>query len=298
MNTRIIFLSVLIANLFSYGACPAKPKNQRQEEMLTAIKNDSPAEVWKVIQSVITQGKEGKSPMYILLMAIMNGTTEEIKKAVQPVLEQGKFDKTPMTWAVLLMKSNAVEALLECGAKFDANIAAFAAKMGDIKTALVVVKSGADISGLMDEYMTLAMNYVTQVSHKDIAMELIQELIKRGYNINNMWKFGVWKTAAYPVILDLLIKKGIDVNHVFEDKSWKGSSWTPLIAAAIYGDIQAIKFLLGAGANINQKGNPLLRHPINGLHTPFYFAIHTDCCGQDKKTAIVELFLELGADLA
>ncbi len=305
MSIRFICTSILCINLISSFALPV---NTQQNLLLNAINNNSGDGVQQVLMDVVKQGKDSKSPESILLKAIMTGTAEEIKQAVQPILNQGKNNMSPIMWAVLLKKPNAIEVLLECGVKVDASVVQYAAKREDLKTLLLIVKSGADIAAYMNEYMYLAFNNLGSVENKKIAAEMFNELIARGFDINKLWCFrawnkyevGIWHSVHKDILRDLL-PRGINVNHVFENKSWPGSSWTPLVVAIINGDIEAVKFLLDAGAEINKKANPYVNHPqyIQGFNTPLCFAINADNMngGEKKKDEIIALLLEHGAGL-
>lgn len=307
MNIRFLATGILCLSLIASTAFPAKAQ---QDALLNAIKNNSAAGVQQALMDVVKQGKDGKSPEGILLKAIMTGTTDEIKKAVQPVIEQGKFDKSPLTWAVLLKKPNAVEALLECGSMIDSTIVQFALNMHDIQTMLLVVKSKADISGFTDDYIEFGLRSIYQ----KCAQELVLELIKRGNNVNEIMRLA-WKKSMMGCkpIAEFLIKNGANPDYVdtFDvpiratvEYGSDGSMFIPqtkgtrtaltYLAASSNDDDQAVKFLLDSGADMNLAANLCPNCPdksLRGPHTPLYFAINRG------KTKIVALLLERGANI-
>lgn len=285
MNIRFVATSIFCMSLVSSVAFPAKTQ---QDILLNAIKNNSGAGVQQALIDIVKQGKDGKSPEIILLKAIMTGTTDDIKKSVQPVLEQGKNNMSPTIWAMLLQKPSALEALLECGAKFDAGVGALLAKMGDIKTALVIVRSGVDISAIMDNYIELALRFIAE-HPSDQALELIQELIKHGYNVDRILNFEFSNSfkCVYTdeAVFNLLIKNGINPNQIIVSKR-TGLTSTPILRAIEWGSEKAVITLLDAGANINQKAQQ------NGkTYSPLSWAIE---CG---RTSMIPFFLERGATL-
>ncbi len=272
MNIRFIIPSILFLNLISSVASPI---NAQQEAILNAIKNNSGDSIKQALMDVVKQGKDVKSPELILLKAIMTGTSDEIKKAVQPLINEGKNNISPVTWAVLLNKPEAVKVLLDCGTAVDVFLAQYVAKSGDLKTALLFAKNSIDISSHMDAYMNLAIGYQDlQPSDVNVAFELIQELIKRGYDVNKIWSVGL---MPHENLINLMIKNGANPNFVINETT------TPLIRAIESNDERAIKALLAVGANVNPK--------VDKSRLPLALAI------QRGQSSIVALLLEHDATL-
>ena len=229
----------------------------------------------------------------LLHQAILNDSIEEIREVVHVGVDvnQERDGRTPILLAVLLKKSNAVEALLECGAELNPIIIKHAVNMGVnskekdkiVKIALMIVRSGVDISNFMNDYMKVAMNCVHSLyrfpDDRRIALDLIQELIDRGYDVNRAWYVGrIQGNVVYASLkeqVELLIKNGANPNFDFGGK-------TPLVQIIQGGHLAAVEFLLDSGADINQK--------VSGK-TPLSHAL---CFGRND---IIELLIERGASI-
>ena len=265
-----------------------------QQDILNAIKNNSGDAIKQTLLDVVQQGQAGKTPESILLKAIMSGTADEIKQALQPVINQGKNNIAPITWAVLLRKSDAVKTLLDCGASIDSTIVQYAVKMGDLKAMLEIVKSGTDISEYMQDYMRSCIRARDLSSNSEIVLELIQELINHGYNVNDVWKIqandgsNIYEAFGGKA-LRLLLKNNANPNQVITGNQW---GETPLLIAIFRRNKQAVEILLGAGTDINQKGLTFNgRRSVLTPLTPLSYAVEIGC------HEVVELLLERGASL-
>lgn len=255
--------------------------------------------------AVITMTKLN-SAQEMLHKAILDNSAEGVKKAVAngANVNQGKDGKSPLLWAVILKRSNAVEALLECNSDPKVQylghpIIHHSINANDPKSASLLIKYGADFSGNVNGSENV-MDYA--IRNKQI--EMIQELINHGWNIHNDTDgyvgacslnakiTNVWRAAIYSrskEVIKLFIKNGANPNQVIYQSGFKGASWTPLLLAIELCDKEAVKILLDAGANVNQVANPR-RYQIEH-HTPLSFAMEFGC------TEIVELLLERGANL-
>lgn len=288
MNIRFILRGILFVNLISSVVASANT----QENMLQAIRNNSSEEVVRVLLAAVQQVKAGKLPECILLNAIMTGRTDRIIQAVDPLLNQGKNGMSPITWAVLLQKPGAVEALLDCGATVVSSLVRYAANLGDCQTVLLFMKTSIDLSSVMDDCMKMAM----ECQDSPIAQELMQQAIRRGYDVNNLWYVGpnnenivFWPNAN---TIKFLIQHHANPNHVFQQ--YPGETSTPLIAAVLYQNEQAIRALLACGADVNKIASPLSVHNnmnLRGEHTPLYYAVSF------RHKEIVELLLDNDARL-
>ena len=226
------------------------------------------------------------------------------------------------------MKSNAIEELLKHNV-LSAELKGYhlvhqAIRQGDIKSAILLVKAGASFS----ECYTSAPNDFTlmqslfwttlqTVAAKNQYFKLMQELINHGYDLNSddFRANALYQTLSNSHIhaaetirefLEFFIKNGADPRKLLiTDNVAKGSSWTPLFQAIATCDIQkslvAIKVLLDAGADINQKASPVwLNIPgFDGITitTPLFFAIKWWQRIDASNNGVVNLLIEHGATL-
>ncbi len=217
--------------------------------------------------------------------------------------------KTPLVQAVSLSRPKAVKALLECGAnphevysgpsvlggmgwhkncpKYpNLKLVHYALLLGDVKSALALVRHGANAEGGMHRTgseprndlvnYTTAMRYAIYLYNQDpqSCSELIQELFDRGYNeIKYTWNTNQHKTNPWVLaieapsyfsggselnepLVDLFVKNGLDVNQSIPNAN--NCYDTPLGLAVSRGDVNAVRLLLERGADPNktfQKGN-------------------------------------------
>lgn len=150
MNYRIFILFSLI------GSSTAFAVNQSTQNI--EIKNNSAHNlnlnltVPEYTKAVIamTSLKTKVDAQSMLHTAILNDSAEGIKEAVQAGADVGqpRTGKSPILTAVLLKRSNAVEALMECGASIladhnnevDETLIQYSIKLGDFKSALCMLK--------------------------------------------------------------------------------------------------------------------------------------------------------------
>lgn len=272
----------------------------------------------------------------MLHAAILNDSAAEIKEAVAmgAKINQTNNNKTPLLWAVLLKKENAVDALLELGAKPDKPLVQYAISLNAIRIAsLLVLKGGIEINngynyGASNDQLLTLINIAIRMGDFDsanlllkngcaipcvidillkfssnpvAAAEVIQTAISRGYNVNNIWEASIKGPRSSAVseslydeqILELFTSKGANPNAVIDMNSPHRCSgglftWTPLFKAIESGKASAVRVLLDAKADVNQKANPISHL---GSFTPLSWAIYK---GMDD---IVALLLEYDANL-
>ncbi len=251
-------------------------------------------------QAVLPEVLSCRQGQYLLYKAIFRNSAMEVKKVYKGIekflLSNPNFPKdklreqmnqphckgkTPIEWAVSLGRSNAVEALLECGAAPDHLSQALL--LGDAKSALALVKNGAYCFGGMNkdgfEPRKDLVNYPTAMGYAialydyepEIALDLIQAIFDRGYNQvkytwnTNQTKTNVWALALLATTIgicevetldaslaDLFVKNGADVNQHISHGN--GSSYdTPLGLATHRGDVNAVLLLLDRGADPNKE---------------------------------------------
>ena len=288
-----------------------------QQKLHQAITNNSAEEVRQVVVSSAPRGKNEESTEWSFLKAILSNNTEDIKQAVQKVVAEGKNGNTPIMWATLLEKPNAAEILLDCGATIDADIVRYAISTNNTKTALTLVRGGVDISDIIDECMYLCITQYNQIEDTDTMLELMQELINRGYDVNKPWNTGIYKAfdekAVVLFIQNGARKKQINSRNTLHKAIRRGASnfimifintgtkitlaakgyrqnrkLTPLLRAIEQGNLDAIKRFLGTGADINQACKV---ESDTGKTTPLAFAI------SKNHSQVVKLLLENGARL-
>lgn len=194
MNIRSIpFLALALS---SASILPSSPSitpsfTETQNQLYQAIEHDSKKEIERIIASVATSGNNDEEGF--LLKAISNHNTEEIKQTIQKIITEGKNGIDPIVWAVLLGKPTAVKTLLDCGAKIDVEFVRYTIATNNIQTALVLIRGGVNISHIIGECMYLCIANYDHSSNVNTTLELIRELINRGYNINKPWNCDISK---------------------------------------------------------------------------------------------------------
>ena len=273
---KIRFISLFSLMLLLASPCLNAAQDDfinQQNQLHQAILNDSGKEVMQVIAAVSTQGQGDQTAEWFLVKAIMTENAAGIKDAAQRLITEGKNGNSPAIWAALLRKPNALIPLLECGVKLDANIAMYAVKVGDFQMALSLIKSGIDISTVIQDCMLHCFK-----SDFEMAFELIQELINRGYDVNKVWG-QLWRNRISPKnrikIIELFIKNGANLNY-------EENKCLPLLIAIGQGNVSLIKFLLDSGADIQKLDRAHKKRPLE-------YAVSLG------RASIAELLLSYGA---
>ncbi len=289
----------------SYVASPRTRKTALpQEQLYEGILNNSEEEISEAVQC-------GANVNYV---------------------RSGKYE---LYWAITLKKPRAVKALLQNGVIVDATYIQIALDNGDYKSAIAIaIKCGSNLNaiystkhqkGTLAEYAVIHYAYdlilelmrhgakvtadskgisgrslIISVLHWHTnplsdSFALIQEFIKQGYNINQIWSDSFDLGSVYTdENLNFVIKNGAHPNHVFEIKDGYGktTTWTPLLAAIKCGSFIGVKTLLEAGANVNQKTCPFSGSNTSmpqGSQSPLSYAI------AQNQTQIIPLLLKYGA---
>lgn len=246
------------------------------------------------------------NPCDRLYKGILNDSAEEIKQSIQAGanINQVKDGKPLIVLAILLKKSNAVKALLE----YDINVNTVylgkkilhhAMNLGDIQSSILLLKKGADFVGSLEENKN-----IMDAAIESNALELVQELINRGWDIHNsiesyesyskgkhltnIWWNIIKHEGSKKELLSLFLNNGLNPNQVIcHAGKKKGASWTPLLLAIERHNLTAIKMLLEAGADINKKACP---HYFKvEQHSPLSYAITV------KNPAIIDFLIQRGA---
>lgn len=247
------------------------------------------------------------NPQDFLHQAIINDSLEQVLQAAQSgaSVDQINNGMDPILLAVILKKANAVNGLILCGAKTNISHAGntltlHALKNHDHRSALLLIKSGSDFSGYTtDRPERTAMFYALQLcANSNNGLELMQELINRGYDIhsNELLKShhnsSIWSQAFETQglsieALKLIIKNGANPNQIITEPS--GKTTTPLVLAIGTSSIDTVKVVLEAGANINQKINAA----GDGLATPLAYTIRH----YSWNTAMIQFLMQNGASI-
>ena len=261
----------------------------------------------------------------LLYQAIINDSAEEILDAIinGAEIDLEEIDgRTPLLIAVLTQKPIAILTLLDLGADgtilYEGRSLLYHVK--DVKSAIALVDAGADFlwvddmnNNALEKAFWLIDMPVFPESPED-GLRLIEKLIDKGYPINNnrsnhrnyeknalfslFTNHHVHQKKELRKALDLLIKKGANVNQLIcTDRSRKGTI-TPLMLALYKGGEEAVKMLIDAGANVNQKANPRPNeHKISISPIQYAQRYVITGWGWEKKGSAVELLLKYGASL-
>lgn len=269
-----------------------------QDMLHKAILNNSIEEMRQAINAGadVNRQHNGKSPLFWAVILKRSNTIEYLLEcgAKDDVsIIQHAVNQQDIKSAVLIAKS--------CNFNLDAVYAGdtlirHASNAIDFESALILLKSGANPDLRSDKPMKggsmlgLAVNIIVNKSWPqktiDSAFELIQEILNRGYDVNNLWQLEFNNMGVRDLeIIKFMKKNGVDVNHQVIRNGYAGS-WTPLFLAIRSHDKAKIKLLLDYGADINQKAEP------DGIHTPFSFAL-----ASGTHTEIIELLIQRGAKL-
>lgn len=301
----------------SHATMRADSHSEQTNALHQAIAQDSKEDTQKHILSAVSDNLQGETASWALLKAIINKQTDQIKESTQKNIVDSNDSKVSLLWAIVLERPNAIKAFLECGAKIDAGLVQYAIKTNRTETALILVKGGVDISKGLDTCMSLCLE---DTSRKDVesTLALIEELIKKGYPVNNIWEqcpavYDAFEGKALQFFLQhnatkpkQSAPKNLTLLNSLQRKLiryWKNirntgsqiraallgsgeTNTTPLFLAIKAGDINAVEKLITAGANINQK---CVIAPESKPITPLAFAV------EKRQSSIVKLLLTNGA---
>ena len=303
-------IDLLNKEYLATGGKYKRTPSQQALSLYEAILKDSIGAVSDAIQAGadINQVKDGKT---LLEWAVLY----KRPNAIKILLQNGATATNNMFQQALKQNDikSAVLLAINCGANLEAiysngykncTLLQHVANKLDLELVLLLIKNGASFSGYTTVNYpgwgdrTLMGITISHCGEMNLALELIQKFIDSGYKVNDIWHGDV---ASYPAwlyqnlkALELLIENGLNPNQIIPTKGYEISTWTPLFQAIDCGCKQAVKMLLDAGANINQKANPYPNQPPlcpNGPLTPLSFAINKGF------VEIAELLRERGAAL-
>jgi len=219
----------------------------------------------------------------IMYRAILNDSSEAIRYAVNAGAKPGEA----LSIAISFARYEAIEALLGCGAESSIGAALQSMKMGDIKSALLLLKmvsvnihTARELKEWRYYQQDIFRYMVTEIDPmwiKDIFLDFLQALIDHGYDINTTsFHTSAWASALKSPyfsieLLELLMRNGANPNQLIEDSSH--GTFTPLLIAIQENNIKAAEYLIGAGAAINKPTNLVYNgHNTPTLHTPLFYA--------------------------
>jgi ankyrin repeat protein len=167
--------------------------------------------------------------------------------------EDGLFRKKPSNKAAAKAAARAekyfeiVEALLKAGGTAPESELCSAARSGNTKLALLLIKARADVS------YAPPMGTALRNAVKSGSQEIVGALLRAGADVHEEGFFGTLLmeaiSANHSAIAEQLIKAGLDVNA--EPKFGAAA----LLRAVADRKVEFVKMLLAAGANVNQKGS-------------------------------------------
>ncbi len=225
--------------------------------------------------------------------AILNDSAVEIRSVVQAGADvnKGKDNKSSLLWSILLNRYNAAAELIRLGAMADDTCVQQVIKMQDIKLLLLLVKQGQ-----VNFDIQKVEGVICQSCSKDpnCALELIKELVGRGYNINELWQaaiiFSYHRPSEGEEAVRFLMFRGANPNH---EDTRLNQLYTPLSMAVNYPTKKIVKILIEAGADINKKIKPTRMSPACTLLS---YVIERKSSNNIRQE-IMELLLEHGASL-
>ncbi len=222
--------------------------------------------------------------------AIMENSSSQVSSAIKAGADPNENikEKSPLYWAIALKKFNAAKELLTHNAMDNDKTLiskAFNGASGDINLVLMLIRKGANITEFMNDVNLILLLSHSKIINTDKQLELMQEFLNHGYNINNFWKIiHKARTKIQKQIIEFLIKNGIDVNYKVESIR-SGQYWSPLVILIDKNDMELVKYLLAHGADINQK----VKTGYPKILTPLSYAL------QRGLTPMAEFLLQHGA---
>lgn len=255
--------------LFTFILCSAIVGRQidPQDELHNGIFNDSATQVQEAIKLGADPNKEMEDPL-----------------GAGSMRNSEDYKQSPLMLALLLKHQHAIQALLDNGAQPNERLVRKAIEQGYFDNALLFLKKKPTISA---EGIAVCMSQCQRTSRgssplesnqQATVLEVMQQLINLGYNVNHIWfsetRGGFPEFYWNDNALKLFLRNGANPNFMYIRETY---STTPLFQAIYYtrnnkANLSGIKILLDAGANINQKANPLANSDYAGAKTPLTFA--------------------------
>jgi ankyrin repeat protein len=292
--------------------------NKSPEEILfDAIRADSKEGIQKAIATGahIHRMKEGKPPiLWATLLNRANAVKGLLAAGAQPTDEMVGYavKLRNIRLAYMLAQKAGVEvwsASYESSARKNVNdkslgraqLFQHAVIYQDFELALKILKTQKpQYKCVSDHVVSYIVEGVTEPSSKNLALDLLQEILTRGYDVNNMWTLrkgdpychGRQEDAVYHQdCVKLLLAKGANHDLIIDmnpQPNQHSAKWTPLFRAIECNKRESCKLLLDAGADVNKKAKSATNQD---MFTPLSYAL------EKANNEIVELLLEYGAQL-
>ncbi|XP_057334146.1 putative ankyrin repeat protein RF_0381 [Microplitis mediator] len=235
-----------------------------------------------------------------LHIAIIQNNYEKIKNFIEnrvDINDTSYFKKTPLTLAVEENNKLVIELLLKNGAKPEQATILAAIKNNNLDVVKILIDSGAYIS----------LTTLLKVMEKVIYENEPERYIFRGLT-EDSGPLRLSTSRKYEEFIKLLIKNGVDVNYQY---SFKGS---PLDIACKHNDLELVKILVEAGANVHislneyypiksavehnnyQLAEYLVNH-CTAANIPCDYSEALICAVEWDRKEIVELLIKNGANI-
>jgi hypothetical protein len=325
---------------------PIKSQQELQDLLHEAILTNSTQAIMQVVKAGadVNSFKDGKAPLMwatlhkklnsigvlkkcgavipctknMLNRAILNDSADDIRHAVNAGAEAIRG----IGMAIQLARPNSIQALLECGATPSIGSAWQSILIGDIKSALLLLKKTSVSKYAPGELLACkkdnkyifeyVLTEIDPTGIRDIWLELLQVIIDHGYNINSSasqtreingqvteirsaWIHAINSPFDSTKVLELLMKNGANPNQLIYDQA--NCSWTPLLIAIQENNLSAVKFLLDAGADLTKKAGPSMpsrRSTTNPSGTPLSYA-QALAFTHVENQEIIDLLIKHGA---